>query len=129
MIDDEVKEWIKKARSDFKLVEHELKLQEEEILKDIVCFHCQQSVEKYLKSFLIYHKKEIKRTHDIAYLLNQCSFIDKDFANIEIKKLSTFGVDIRYPDDFYEPDIEEVKFYYDLSKRIKNLVLKKLGVE
>ena len=129
MIDEEVKEWLKKADSDFKLVEHELRLPEEEVIRDIVCFHCQQAVEKYLKAFLVYNKKKVKRTHDIAYLLNECSFIDKGFASIEIKKLSTFGVDIRYPDDFYVPDMEEVKFYYDLTKRVKGLVLAKLGVK
>jgi hypothetical protein len=43
-----------------------------------------------------------------------------------VKELSDFGVDIRYPDDYYIPEIEEVKFYYDLAKRIKDLVLKKI---
>jgi HEPN domain-containing protein len=74
----------------------------------------------FLKAFLIYHKVDIKRTHNIKYLLTQCAKIDREFDNIEIKELSTFGVDIRYPEDFYIPNIEEVKFYYNLAKRIKN---------
>ncbi len=126
MIDKETTEWLIKASSDLKIVEHELNLPEEEIVKDAVCFHCQQAVEKYLKAFLIYHKVKPKRTHDIGHLLDQCANIDEDFASIEVKELSIFGVDIRYPDDFYIPTIEEVKFYYNLAKQIKILVNSKL---
>lgn len=128
MIDEYIKQWLTKANDDLKIVEHELDLPEKEIVKNAVCFHCQQAVEKYLKAFLIYHKTEVERTHDIEHLLDQCALIDKDFVNIEVRELSSFGVDIRYPDDFYVPDMEEVKFYYDLTKRVKGLVLTKLEI-
>lgn len=128
MIDKYIKQWLTKANDDLKIVEHELDLPEKEIVKDAVCFHCQQAVEKYLKAFLIYHKTEVERTHDIEHLLDQCALIDKDFVNIEVRELSSFGVDIRYPDDFYVPNMEEVKFYYDLTKRVKGLVLTKLEI-
>jgi HEPN domain-containing protein len=129
MIDEEVREWLDKADRDLKVTEHELSLLEEEVVKDAVGFHCQQAVEKYLKAFLISHKTKPKRTHDLSHLLEQCANIDQDFENIEIRELSSFAVDIRYPGEFYEPSIEEVKFYYDLTKRIKNLVLTKLGIK
>lgn len=129
MIDEYIEKWLIKTDNDLKIAEHELSLPQEETIIDAVCFHCQQAVEKYLKAFLIYHKIEFKRTHDIEHLLNLCVSIDKNFANIEVKNLSYFGVDIRYPDDFYVPDMEEVKFYYDLTKRIKSLVLTKLGIK
>lgn len=129
MIDEYIKNWVIKANNDLKVVEHELALLEEEIIKDVACFHCQQAVEKYLKVFLIYHKVEFELVHDIEYLLGLCAMIDEDFANIEVRELSRFGVDVRYPDDFYIPDMEEVKFYYELTKQIKNLVLAKLGIK
>ena len=129
MIDKYIKNWLIKANNDLKTVEHELSLPEKEIVKDVVCFHCQQAVEKYLKAFLIYHKVEVERTHDIEHLLNRCAIIDKDFDNIEVGNLSSFGVNVRYPDDFYVPGVEEVKFYYDLTKRVKDLVLAKLDIE
>jgi len=129
MIDDYVKQWIIKADNDLEIVEHELSLPEEKIVKDLVCFHCQQAVEKYLKAFLIYHKVEIKRTHIIKYLLLQCAKIDKDFENIEVKELSEFAVDIRYGEEFYIPSMQEVKFYYNLTKQIKNMVFTKLGIK
>ncbi len=62
-------------------------------------------------------------------MLDQCANIDEDFASIEVKELSIFGVDIRYPDDFYIPTIEEAKFYYNLAKQIKILVNSKLEMK
>ena len=52
--------------------------------------------------------------------------IDSDFAGIETKDLSNFGVDLRYPDDYYIPDIDEVRFYTDLAKKISLLILERL---
>lgn len=129
MISEEAKEWIERGESDFKIVEHELKLLEEEIVKDVVCFHCQQAIEKYLKAFLINHRIVYKKTHNIDYLIEECAKIDKNFQNIEVRNISHFGVKIRYPDDFYMPTIEEIKFYYDLTKKIKDLVFVKLGIK
>ncbi|HOP31418.1 MAG TPA: hypothetical protein PK293_17995 [Spirochaetota bacterium] len=37
-----------------------------------------------------------------------------------------FGVDVRYPDNFYQPTIDEVKYYTSLVFRIKELVLKRI---
>ena len=58
--------------------------------------------------------------------MEQSAKIDTDFSGIDIDELSDFGVNIRYPDDFYVPEIDEVRFYYDLANRIKCLVLKKI---
>jgi HEPN domain-containing protein len=129
MADEYIENWLKKADNDLKVVEHELSLPEEEVVKDVACFHCQQAVEKYLKAYLIFHKVEFPRTHNIEYLLEQAANIDDDFSDIDVDELSDFGVDIRYPDDFYVPAIDEVKFYFDLAKQIKSLVLGKLKPE
>ena len=128
-MDDEVKEWLIKAESDFRVIEHELKLPDDEIVKDAVCFHCQQAVEKYLKAFLIHHKIHYEKTHNIEYLLVECGKIDDDFKDIEVKDISRFAVIIRYAEDFYIPDMEEVKFYHGLTKQIKEMVFTKLGIK
>lgn len=59
----------------------------------------------------------------------ECAKIDDDFRDIEVKSISRFAVIIRYAEDFYIPDMEEVKFYYNLTKRIKEMVFTKLGVK
>jgi HEPN domain-containing protein len=73
---------------------------------EIICYHCQQCAEKYLKGFLAWHGKEIIRTHDLTELNKICTGIDASFDGIEEKclKLTDFGINIRYP---YPLDILE----------------------
>lgn len=49
----EVKKWIIKALNDYKTAERLINLPKEEIITDTLCFHCQQTVEKLLKAFLV----------------------------------------------------------------------------
>jgi HEPN domain-containing protein len=44
-----VREWIKKAEADHRAVE---RLGNDPLLREVVCFHCQQAAEKYLKAAL-----------------------------------------------------------------------------
>lgn len=107
-----IKQWLIKANEDLLVVE---KLTEYEIIANAsVCFHCQQAVEKYLKAFLIGNGIEIKRTHNIEYLLSECTDIDPDFVSINPKELSDFGVDARYPGDMYIPSSEETIEYKNI---------------
>ncbi|MDR1786974.1 MAG: HEPN domain-containing protein [Treponema sp.] len=69
----------------------------------IICFHCQQAVEKYLKGFLILHDVEPERTHDLNMLCRLCKEYNAAFA--EIKEycfdLTRYGVQPRYPLEIY----------------------------
>jgi HEPN domain-containing protein len=121
---DYLNHWIKKAEEDIAVIQ---KLTEFEIIaSSAVCFHCQQAVEKFLKAFLIANNKEIVRTHNIEFLLAECSDIDKDFEKIDPLNLTDFGVDIRYPGDFCYPSEQEVIIYSNLALQIKNLVKSKI---
>jgi HEPN domain-containing protein len=121
---DFIKQWLFKAKEDLLVVE---KLTEFEIIAtSSVCFHCQQAVEKYLKAFLIANGIDIKRTHNIEFLLSECTDIDNDFSNIDPKELSEFGVDVRYPGDMYIPDEKETIEYKKLAFDIKILVESKM---
>jgi len=65
---------------------------------DAICFHAQQCAEKYLKAYLIFNGKEVRRTHDIAELISQCSEVDPEFAElnqIEIVSLTIMRYKIR----------------------------------
>lgn len=75
---------------------------------DIVCFHFQQFIEKYLKAFLIFNNITPKRIHDITILLEDCINIDaelKVFENSVLIDLSDCSVLIRY-DEMEEIDKE-----------------------
>jgi len=120
-----IKQWLLKANEDLLVVE---KLTEfENIANASACFHCQQAVEKFLKAFLIANDIEIKKTHNIEYLLAECTDIDPDFSPVDPKELSDFGVDVRYPGDMYMPSNQETMEYKLLAIDIKELVEEKIN--
>ena len=40
---------------------------------EIICFHCQQAAEKYLKAFLVWNDQEPSKTHDLIELAKLCT--------------------------------------------------------
>ena len=117
-------QWILKANDDLIVID---KLTEFGIIApSAVCFHCQQVVEKYLKAFLIANGVEIRKTHNIEFLLAECEEIDTDFTLIDPKDLNDFGVDIRYPGDLYIPSDEETLDHKQIAMDLKELVEQKL---
>ncbi len=119
-----IRGWLKKANEDLTVIN---KLTEYEVVAtSAVCFHCQQLAEKVLKAYLICNEKEIKKTHNIEYLLAECAVFDKEFAEINPKNLSDFGVDARYPGDMYIPTEEEALEYKTLAIQIKNFTEDKI---
>jgi HEPN domain-containing protein len=98
-------------------------------LADIICFHSQQSVEKYLKGFLAFHTLEIPRTHELEDLISLCEEIDPEFSGLyEISsELSSYAVDVRYPmEGNSDVTIEEARRAIDIAGKIKIFVLNKL---
>lgn len=117
---DFIGQWLSKANEDLLVVE---RLTETEIIAaTAVCFHCQQAVEKFLKAFLITNSIDVKKTHNIEFLLSECADIDTDFTEVDPKELSDFGVDARYPGDIYIPDEKEILEYKRIAFEIKEMV-------
>ena len=73
---------------------------------EIICFHCQQAVEKLLKGLLIYFGEEIIKTHDLTLLVSRLqNFVDLSDDEKKIcAKLSLYAVETRYP---HELEIQE----------------------
>jgi len=58
-----------------------------------------------------------------------CKEIDSDFERLyEIKAdtLTPYATEIRYPEDFYFPSIEEAKEAIEIAEAVKNFVMDKL---
>ncbi len=85
---------------------------------DTITFHCQQTVEKYLKSFLIFHSTQFKFTHDLIYLLEIIIQIDSDFEIYfdKLAELHGFAVEIRYPNEIIFLSNEKVEYSINLQK-------------
>ncbi len=79
---EEVKSWVIKAFEDYKLIKHEIKLSEEEMITTVICFHSQQFVEKLFKAYLILKSREFPRTHNLGFLKTLCEDEDKVFESI-----------------------------------------------
>lgn len=120
--------WIYRVREDISVME-KLASAGIEFYTSTICFHAQQAVEKYLKSFLIYHDIDFPRTHDVDFLLLECLKIDKDNFQFDFKSLTEFGVSIRYPDDFYVPGVNEAREYLNIAQEVKKTVEKLLKLK
>lgn len=125
-VKDLVNKWLKKAEDDLRTAERELSF--EEPITQTVCFHCQQAAEKYLKAFLVRHQIYFTRTHKITELLRLCATIDSSFADHlqDADNLTDYAVEIRYPDVWLEPTVEEAKQAFETAKEVKQFVLEKL---
>jgi HEPN domain-containing protein len=119
-----IRQWIAKAGDDLIVID---KLTQFEVIAtSAVCFHCQEVVEKYLKAYLIAKGVEIKKTHNIEFLLAECEEYDADFGSIDPKDLNDFGVDVRYPGDIYSPSAEETLAHKQIALDVKELVEQKI---
>jgi HEPN domain-containing protein len=97
-----VRQWVEKAEADLEAAEQLAPNVVSSIrLREIVGFHCQQTVEKFLKALLTFYQVEFPKTHDIERLLMLVSGVNRETANAlnGAKWLGPFGVEIRYPGD------------------------------
>ena len=123
---DLIDQWIKKAGNDLGVAS--LSLENNAEFTDAICFHCQQASEKYLKAYIINLEQDIKKSHSLIYLLDCISEKDKvdDIIYDIAEQLEDYSVQIRYPDDWYEPSLEEAKTAYTNAKKIEKYVFDKL---
>jgi len=124
-----VLKWIKKANEDLLLVEKEIKT--EDALNNLIAFHLQQFVEKYLKAFLISKKVKPEKTHNIDILLNKCKEMDNDFIvffESTLPELTDCAIQVRYPDVDFSVDMEFNKEVLKIVYSLKKLIEKKLGI-
>ena len=109
-----VTEWFKYADMDLKTSEHLLSMRPKPL--EIICYHCQQSAEKYLKGFLISSGiTEPPKIHNLDTLCLMCMEYDPRFR--EIKKacsvLTQYGTQPRYPNEIevLENDVQNALEY------------------
>jgi len=119
--------WCLKADSDLKNASHEI--EHEDPALDTICFHAQQTVEKYLKAFLVFSDTEIPKTHSLIRLIRDCILIDTSFSELidkNIDELTDFAVEIRYADEFYFPSIEEARDAIEKAEFVRSFVLSRI---
>jgi len=115
--------WLRKADHDLLNIENNLIARD--VPWDTVCFHAQQVAEKVLKAFLAHHGRDLLKTHDLVALLAQCATIDRTLSDPEAdcRKLTSYGVSARYPDDLFEPGEPDGRELVSASRRLRARIL------
>ena len=101
IVSDEVLEWERFAEMDYATANHLDKTLYPKPM-EIICYHCQQCAEKYLKALTEHLGKEIEKTHDLGNLATTISdnLSVPQAVLVSCAKLTQYGVKIRYPQEF-----------------------------
>ena len=118
-----LKKWLDKAGDDLRVAKY-LSTMHHPTPDEIICFHCQQSAEKYLKAFIFYNDIEPEKTHDLEYLLELCQKYNKGFSILSTKAdlLNRYGIMPRYPNELQITE-QDMKNAISNAKVIEEFVL------
>ena len=91
--------WFDFGDADLETAEHSLTMYR--LRLEIICYHCQQAAEKYLKCYLLYNGIFPPKIHELDKLCDMCKEYDAEFESIynECVRLSDYGVQPRYPNE------------------------------
>ena len=91
-----VEEWLERGKQDWEVAKI---LFTKGVFLNAVLFHLQQTIEKYLKGFLIHNGWKLKKIHDLELLLTDASNFNGLFNNyLDLgRKLTASYFEERYP--------------------------------
>lgn len=92
------KSWFEKSAQDLRMAKGLFEM--DTSFKEGSAFMCQQSIEKALKGFLVFHKVRVAKTHNLVELSEQCSKIKSDLKTLsqDLERFTEYAVSYRYPD-------------------------------
>jgi HEPN domain-containing protein len=121
-------EWFSYARRD--LVAANFNLSGSDELLTFAGFLAQQTVEKAIKGYLIFHGKKISKTHNLAFLIQKVKEVDEELARLLLKMddLTDFAVKYRYPDaPIKEVTRSDIKAAVEVAQSVYDLILTKIS--
>lgn len=123
----DVLEWISKAEQDHQTAVTMARKRNKPV-PDIVGFHSQQCVEKYLKAFLVSTKVDFPKTHDLIELLEIAITKDPliEIFRVDLRILNPFSVQFRYPGE--SATLEESKIALKTMKKVSKFFRAKFGL-
>jgi HEPN domain-containing protein len=126
-----VKDWIFFADTDLKTAETLIK--DDNPFNNIIAFHCQQAIEKYLKAYLVEKSVPLVKTHDLIKLNDMVKEI-KDLGINEEKLMIIKQIysESRYPGDLGLlpdglPSDKQAKEFIEFAQEVKTIILKELS--
>jgi HEPN domain-containing protein len=102
-------EWIAKAEEDYAAAQH-LNRKRKSALPSVVCFHCQQCAEKYLKACLVEAGKRYPKTHDLEEVLDLILPIEPhlEVLRSRLASLTDYAFEFRYPGESATKEVARI---------------------
>jgi len=124
-----LQQWLDKGKDDLRSAEY-LSTMHHPTPDEIICFHCQQSAEKYLKAFMFFYDIEPEKTHDLEVLLINCLEYNASFSSLlsKLQFLNEYAVMPRYPNEL-EITNADMKAAIQYAKDVQAFVLQVLQEE
>ena len=120
--EENVEEWLRFARHDSEAASYLFSNMSNPPL-EIICFHCQQAAEKYLKGLITAKGTAFEKKHDLSYLLDLLGLKVAENASLyeSATRLTPYGAAVRYPGD-KETDLADTKLALSDMDRIERWV-------
>jgi HEPN domain-containing protein len=128
VIISETKAWMEKAWRDLEMAHRAVAGNPP--FYDMAVYHCQQSAEKAVKAFLVYHGKTYEKTHDIEVLVDLACDTNPKFSELvdAADALTPYATRFRYPNSTFavEPNAAEYQEALQHAQTIYEFVLHQL---
>ncbi len=120
-----LEEWVQKAEDDYRAAT----VLDPADLPDVVCFHCQQCVEKYLKASLVRLGMPTRKTHNLTVLNDLAAGKDARFRELEehLDFLNPFSVLGRYPG--FSVTADDARKALDIARKLRLRIRGLLNLE
>lgn len=68
-------------------------------------------------------------THNISILVGKCATYDPSFIELQrFNFLTSYAVSLRYPDDFYMPEVEETEVALTAAQNVRKFIVARLNI-
>ena len=126
----QVEDWILLAEHD--LYAAEILLKDDNPLTNIVAFHCQQTIEKYFKAFLIENDVPPIKTHDLIKLND----MSKEIKDLGINEQTLIIINEVYTSSRYPgelgllpegmPSYKQAQEFVEYAKEVKKIIINEM---
>jgi HEPN domain-containing protein len=94
---------------------------------DIVCFHCQQRAEKYIKTLMLYRGVAFPKTHDLRLLLDLVpTGVSLGLQREQVIPLNRYVIEGRHPGDWEPITVAEAQRGLEMARAVRQAGLKQL---
>ena len=123
------RKWVMKARRD--LLSAKKLARGKDSYLDTAIYHCQQTAEKVIKGWLVYHDLSFEKTHDLRLLVTMASEVEPKFTSwFEVaEQVSPYATAYRYPGEILEPTEEEYLQAYKAASEFYQFICSLLPAE